>query len=175
MKLFPVIAAIVVAAIAARSAHSQEKKAELVPVKYEGLKQELLKHRGKVVIVDFWASNCDPCRKKFPFFVELHEKYAAKGLVVISVSVDPAVQLEENIAEGIAAAKRFIEKQQPPFRNLLLDESAATVTKHFGFKGLPFYYFFDRKGNWIRFRAADPGGVPYDKLDELVVKMLDGK
>ena len=34
---------------------SQEKKAEMIPVKYDGLKQEVLKHRGKVLVVDFWA------------------------------------------------------------------------------------------------------------------------
>jgi hypothetical protein len=36
-------------------AAAQDKKIEMIPVKYDGLKQEVLKHRGKVVVVDFWA------------------------------------------------------------------------------------------------------------------------
>lgn len=43
------------AAICAGAGHTQEKKIEMIPVKYDGLKQEVLKHRGKVLVVDFWA------------------------------------------------------------------------------------------------------------------------
>ena len=43
------------AALCVASGSAQEKKIEMIPVKYDGLKQEVLKHRGKVVLVDFWA------------------------------------------------------------------------------------------------------------------------
>src|SRR6266851_5874494 len=69
---------------------AQEKKIVMTHVKYDGLKQEILKHRGKVVVVNFWASNCPPCRESFPKFIKMHEKYGDKGLVVISVSLDEA-------------------------------------------------------------------------------------
>ncbi|MBI1830273.1 MAG: redoxin domain-containing protein [Planctomycetes bacterium] len=165
--------AVMLLALGVGAGLSQEKKYDMTPINYEGLKQELLKHRGKVVIVDFWASNCPPCREKFPLFIKLHEKHHGKGLVVMSVSIDPAVHLDPNdVPEGIASANKFLQKQQPPFRNFLLDEPVAVVTKQFDYKGLPFYYFFDRQGKWIRFRGAD---IPYDKLDDIVVKMLGEK
>src|ERR1017187_6715556 len=69
--------------LCAAGGQTEEKKIVMKHVKYDGLKQEVLKHRGKVVIVDFWASTCGPCVKSFPKFVKMHEQYADKGLVII--------------------------------------------------------------------------------------------
>jgi thiol-disulfide isomerase/thioredoxin len=44
--------------------------------------------KGKVVLVDFWASWCGPCKASFPALARLHQKYAARGLVIIGVGVD---------------------------------------------------------------------------------------
>lgn len=177
MNTIRILTAAGLAFICAAGGQTQEKKPiVMTSVKYDGLKQEVLKHRGKVVVVDFWASNCGPCRAKFPMFKKLHEKYADKGLVVICVSLDPVNHLDaDDVPKGIIAANKFLTEQESPLRNLLLDEPLDVVTKQFDFKSLPFYYFFDRQGKWVRFRAADPGGVPYDKLEELVVKMLAEK
>ena len=53
---------------------AQDAKIAATPVKYEGLKQEVLKQRGKVVVVDFWSTNCPPCMKAFPDFIEMQKK-----------------------------------------------------------------------------------------------------
>jgi thiol-disulfide isomerase/thioredoxin len=173
---FPASAA-VLAILCAASAQTQEKKQDAIVmthVKYDGLKQEVLKHRGKVVIVDFWASNCGPCQKAFPHFVEMHAKYADKGLVVITVSLDPA---DNEIR--VKNANKFLTESKSPFRNLLLDEPEAFLEKQLDYAGLPFYYVFDRQGKWTRYRAVDyidqGGKVPYDKMEKLVVQMLDEK
>ncbi|MCG8553746.1 MAG: TlpA family protein disulfide reductase [Proteobacteria bacterium] len=44
--------------------------------------------RGKVVVIDFWASWCAPCRREMPFLEQLYRRYSGKGLVVVGVSVD---------------------------------------------------------------------------------------
>src|SRR2546421_80367 len=61
----------------------------LDPVRYADLAAEVKGLRGKVVLVDVWGSFCAPCKEKFSHVVGLHGKYAARGLAVVSVSVDP--------------------------------------------------------------------------------------
>ena len=150
---------------------SQEKKIEVHLVKYDGLKQEVLKHRGKVVVLDFWATTCPPCMQHFPDVIKMQQKFANKGLVVISVSLDNAEK------ETVQRVNRFLTKQESPLRNLLLDEPPEVFDKKFEFKSLPFYYLFDRHGKWVRLRAADYQKIEqmYAKLDETVVKMLNDK
>src|SRR5262245_47771256 len=53
----------------------------------EGRAVSLSDHKGKVVLVDFWATWCGPCRKELPAFQELQDQYREKGLVIIGVSV----------------------------------------------------------------------------------------
>lgn len=53
-----------------------------------GGKLELSTYRGKVVLLDFWATWCDPCREEIPRFVDLQNKYGSQGLQIIGVSMD---------------------------------------------------------------------------------------
>lgn len=153
---------------------AQEKKVTITPVKYEGLKQEILKHRGKVVVVDFWATWCPPCVKSFPHFIDLHTQYANKGLVVISVSLN-----DTNDPDQVERAQAFLIKRNSPMRNLILDEPGDFWQKKFASKSLPFYYVFDRRGKWVRFHPDDyegkKDGALYEALDAAVVKLLDEK
>lgn len=54
----------------------------------EGKTVSLADHAGKVVLVDFWATWCDPCREEIPELVKLQDKLASKGFVVLGVSMD---------------------------------------------------------------------------------------
>ena len=153
-------------------APAQEKKIEMTPVKYDGLKQQVLKHRGKVVIVDFWATFCPPCMAAFPKFIDMHKKYGAKGLVVIAVSADDA-----DNPEKVKKANAFLKRMESPFYNLLMDEPWDAWTKRLEIKSLPCYYVFDRHGKWVRFRGDDSkdGSINYDEVEKVVVKMLNEK
>jgi len=53
-----------------------------------GRKLDLSSYRGKVVLLDFWATWCDPCRDEIPHFVELQNRYGGQGLQIIGVSMD---------------------------------------------------------------------------------------
>jgi thiol-disulfide isomerase/thioredoxin len=64
----------------------------------EGKLPETIK--GRVVLVDFWASWCPPCRKSFPALEELHRQYAEKGLTIIAVNVDEKREDMERFLQG---------------------------------------------------------------------------
>ena len=151
---------------------AQDKKIAMVPVKYDGLKQEVLKHRGKVVVVDFWATNCPPCVAALPHYIELQKKYADKGLVVITISVDAP-----DNPKKVNRANVILNEIQSPLRNLLLDEPYEMWTSKLDFKSLPFAYVFDRRGKWVRFRAADAKDPEsYDRdVQKAVEQMLNEK
>ena len=162
---------VMLAAICAAVAPAQENNIALASVKYDGLKSEVLKQRGKVVLVDFWATFCPPCKKAFPHFIEMQKKHADKGFVIITVSLDTP-----DDPEKVKEANAFLRKIQSPFRNLLLDEPIEVWTKKLDFKSLPCYFVFDRHGKWVRFRSSDfKDGVDYDEVERVVVKMLDEK
>lgn len=90
--------------------------------------------RGKVVLLDFWASWCIPCRKSFPEVDRLSKEFEAKGLVVIAVSVD----------EQRKNAESFLS-QFPHSMTIALDEK-GTAAQAFDLQGMPSSLIVDRTG-----------------------------
>lgn len=89
---------------------------------------------GKVVLVDFWASWCGPCKASFPCLNRLHEKYASKGLVIIGVGVD----------DDAAKYKMFAGKMGAKFP--VAHDSGHKAAEFFGPSTMPSSYLVDRKG-----------------------------
>jgi thiol-disulfide isomerase/thioredoxin len=94
---------------------------------------------GKVVILDFWATWCGPCRMEIPGFIELQKQYADKGLVVIGVSLDQ---------DGASVVKSFVEKTGINYPVVLGDEKI--VSAFGGVEGIPTTFVIDRGGKIIR-------------------------
>lgn len=90
---------------------------------------------GKVVLVDFWASWCVPCKASFPCMNRLNASYAKKGLVIIGISVDDK-------AEDF---KGFVAKQKPAF--VVAHDISHQAAEAFNPPGMPTSYLVDRKGN----------------------------
>jgi thiol-disulfide isomerase/thioredoxin len=105
-------------------------------------------HRGKVVLVDFWATWCTHCVAQFPHTVKLHNDFGDRGLAVVSVSFDD----EEDKEEALKMLKKF----GADFDNLLSQYGGGTQsTEAFQVDGgLPSYKLYDRKGQ-LRYTLAD--------------------
>jgi thiol-disulfide isomerase/thioredoxin len=112
--------------------------------------QTLAKLRGKVVLVDFWATWCAPCVKQFPHTVSLARKYKDRGLAAVSVSLDDASE-EPQVRE-------FLQKQDARFDNLVSKYGAGTESiDAFGLPGpVPCYRVYDRAGELRHEFSVDP-------------------
>ena len=90
--------------------------------------------RGKVVLIDFWATWCVPCKKEMPGFQELQKRYADRGLVVIGIALDTDAALVARFARELGVTY-----------TLLLSESEV-VKRWGGLQGLPTTCLVDRDG-----------------------------
>ena len=91
--------------------------------------------RGDVVMINFWASWCGPCRQEMPILSELHDKYKAMGFTVLGVNV------EENSSEA-----RKLLKEMPVSFPVLFDND-STVSKQYDVVAMPSTVLVDRNGN----------------------------
>lgn len=91
----------------------------------EGNLVKLSDHRGKVVIIDFWATWCGPCRRGIPEFIDLQSEYGTDKLVILGVSVDqgdlsvvPAFAKNYGINYPVLYANEDIQKKYGPIRSI---------------------------------------------------------
>jgi thiol-disulfide isomerase/thioredoxin len=92
-------------------------------------------YRGRVVLVDFWATWCGPCRKEMPHVKELYEKRQADGLAVVGISVD----------KDQAALAQYLEENQIAWETVAGDETQK-LAKKYGVRGIPTMVVVDRQG-----------------------------
>lgn len=110
-----------------------------------GLEGNLPDLKDKVVLVDFFASWCGPCKDSFPAMEELHKKYAAKGLIVVAINLDKKKSdMDEFLKKFPAsfvilrdAANKLVGEVKIPTMpsSFLLDKSGKVHAAHRGFKG----------------------------------------
>ena len=105
----------------------------------EGQAHNAQEWKGKVVIVDFWATWCTGCRETIPVLTRLNDKFASKGLVVAGVSTDKGPK--EKVA-------KFVRKMKMTYQ--VLWDADDTQSKVFGFEGLPSVYVFGRDGKMLK-------------------------
>ena len=95
---------------------------------------DLGQYAGKVVVLDFWASWCEPCRRSFPWLNAMHDKYGPDGLVIVGVNLD----MER------ADAQRFLAEYPADFA-IVYDENQA-LAKAYEVVAMPSSYVIGRDG-----------------------------
>lgn len=114
--------------------------------------------KGKVVILDFWATWCPPCRQEIPGFISLQQKYGKEGLTVVGVALD---------AEGAKVVAPFIKKNGINYPIVLGNEQ---VTRAFGgIEAIPTTFIIDREGNIV---SKHVGFVPEATFEKEIKPLL---
>ena len=110
--------------------------------------------KGKVVLVDFWAAWCRPCRAENPNLVRLYNEYNSKGFEVFSVSLDGLPQQPDPKSDWTGA----IAADGLTWDNHVSDLLgwSSTVARRFGLKGIPYTILVDRSGNIIQTNLRGP-------------------
>lgn len=101
----------------------------------EGKTVHLADYRGKVVLLDFWATWCDPCRLEIPWFIEMQRKNKDRGFEVLGVSMDD---------EGWEVVKPFMKNIGVNYRVLIGNDQ--TTELYGGVDALPTTFLIDRQG-----------------------------
>ncbi|HEY1765657.1 MAG TPA: TlpA disulfide reductase family protein [Opitutaceae bacterium] len=112
---------------------------------------------GKVVLVDFWASWCAPCKASFPFYSQLNTTYGSRGLVVLAVSVD----------KDPSAYASFVKQLKPSF--VTVQDARQKLVADVQVPTMPTSYLVDRTGK-VRFLHA---GFHGDQTEHEVLKEVE--
>ena len=112
---------------------------------------------GKVVILNFWATWCSPCKAEIPGFIDLQQKYREKGLVVVGIALDE---------HGVSKVKRFVEENRLNYPVVL---GNIMMMENFGGEGIPTTLVIDRSGKIV---AKHLGFTSKETLEAEIVPLL---
>jgi peroxiredoxin len=132
--------------------------ARLADVK--GGTQSLEQWRGQVLVVNYWATWCAPCREEIPGFVRLQERYRSRGLQFVGIAIDQP----DKVAE-------FASEFRINYPLLLGGLETIELLRQAGNRAavLPYTLVIDRKGNLV---SREPGGVKEARLESLIQRLL---
>jgi len=124
----------------------------------EGGAQSLSQWRGRILVVNYWATWCPPCRDEMPGFSKLHSRYAARGVQFVGIAIDEAAKVRD-----------FARATPVSYPLLVADQPFAETARALGNEPLamPYTVVIDREG---KLRAAVLGRVHEDAL----VGLLEG-
>ena len=133
----------------------------------EGKDVPLSSFKGKVVLINFWATWCEPCYIEIPWLIEMQQKYGARGFTVLGVSMDD---------EGKAAVAPFLAKerfnvngQKLPMNYPIVLGNDDAATKFGGLLGYPTSFLISKDGKEIK---KIQGLIPYQEITKAIESQL---
>ncbi len=131
---------------------------DLVLQNLEGRGVPLRGFRGRILLVDFWATWCAPCEESIPYLMKLQERYRARGLQVLGIALDVG---------GAGVVEPFVKEHRMNYPVLLGDE--ATTRAFGGILGVPTSFLFDREGRVVK---RFVGVVDHQDYEPLIRELL---
>jgi cytochrome c biogenesis protein CcmG, thiol:disulfide interchange protein DsbE len=149
---------------ASRAATLQQGQTLLAPdftlPQLNGQPLRLSSYRGKVVLLDFWATWCVPCREEIPHFIELQDKYRADGFEIIGISMD----------DGPEPVRSFFQEFHMNYPVVMGNAKIGAL--YGGVLGLPIAFLLDRDG---RVYAKHIGATKLEIIEKEVVALLQAR
>ena len=145
---------------------------KLRTVTLDAMLKEIASKKAKLTVVDAWATWCGPCKENFPHLVEMHEKYAGKGIAFASLCLDDATKPKK-----VAEATEFLVSKHADFSNYLLEESQDDAFEKLDITAIPAVFLFGPDGKEIRrFTLEDVNNqFTYAEVESAVQEFLAGK
>ena len=130
----------------------------------DGQDVTVAQYRGKVVLVNFWATWCEPCKIEIPELIQLQAKYEPKGFTILGVAMDD---------DGKSVVAPFVEKkrydigggQQVPMNYPILLGNDEIASKFGGLLGFPTTVLFDKNGKEIK---RTTGAIAYEEYAKII-------
>ncbi len=124
-----------------------------------GQKLDLAAFRGKVVLLDFWATWCAPCRTEIPHFIDMQNRYGAQGLQIVGISLD----------DSDKPVKKYYAEQKMNYPVAVGDDKLAEA--YGGVLGLPVAFIIDREGRIIAKHTGETDIAVFEKEISDALKM----
>lgn len=126
----------------------------------DGREQALAQWRGEVLVLNFWAPWCAPCREEIPVFIRLQARHGERGLRFVGIALDEPARVAE-----------FVHQHAINYPTLLGGSAAAALARAAGNRqgGLPYTLILDRAGNPV---AGVSGKLSEARLEALVLPLL---
>jgi peroxiredoxin len=148
--------------------HSSDRKTapDFVLKDGDGRVVRLSSYRGRVVMLDFWATTCGGCIEEIPGFIEVAKKYEQQGLTTIGVSEDIIYENLSGPDEAWGRVKPFVRDHRVGYLVVMADDD---VTRRYDIKALPLTYLIDADG---RIAAVYAGVVDRSNLEANINALL---
>jgi thiol-disulfide isomerase/thioredoxin len=155
MNTMKVLRTLALAALAAMPALAVTPAPSFKLDSMAGKPVSLDQYKGQVVMINFWASWCGPCRTEMPLLEKLHAKYKPMGFTMIGVNVEPDSSL----------ASKWL--QSTPVTFPILFDTKSEVSKLYSVAGMPSTVIIDRKGNLRWLHRGYKAGDENEYLDQI--------
>jgi thiol-disulfide isomerase/thioredoxin len=133
----------------------------------DGKDATLDQYKGKVVLVNFWATWCDPCYIEIPWLIEMQQKYEAKGFTVLGISMDE--EGKSAVAPFLAKERFNVNGQKLPMNYPIVIGNDDVADKFGGLLGYPTSFLVSKDGKIVK---KVQGLISYEELTKAIESQL---